>query len=63
MTRHLNAAQEYSSSRGLTMPQLHELSMGMPPITWKMVDAQQAVCGVMLNPVKLLGYCPTTAEG
>jgi hypothetical protein len=62
VTRHLHAAQEYGSSRGPTTPQLHELSMEMSSATWKMVDAQQAMGGVVLNPVKLLGSCPTIAE-
>ena len=46
------------------MPRLPELTMETaPPTTRKMMEAQQAMYGVVLNPLKLMGYCPTIAEG
>lgn len=46
------------------MPRLPELTLGTaPPTTRKMMEAQQAMYGVVLNPLKLMGYCPTIAEG
>jgi len=34
-----------------------------PPAIQKMMEVQQAMFGVVLNPIKLMGYCPTIAEG
>jgi hypothetical protein len=46
------------------MPRLPELTMETaPPATRKMMEAQQAMFGMVLNPIKLLGYCPTIVEG
>jgi hypothetical protein len=46
------------------MPRLPALTMETaPPTTRKMMEAQQAMDGVVLNPLKLMGYCPTIAEG
>jgi hypothetical protein len=46
------------------MPRLPELTMDTaPPGTRTMMEAQQAMFGLVLNPIKLMGYCPTIAEG
>ena len=46
------------------MPRLPELTMETaPPATRKLMEAQQAIFGMVLNPIKLLGYCPTIVEG
>ena len=46
------------------MPRLPELTMATaPPATRKLMEAQQAIFGMVLNPIKLLGYCPTIVEG
>jgi hypothetical protein len=34
-----------------------------PPATRKVMEAQQAMFGFVLNPIKLMGYCPTIVEG
>jgi hypothetical protein len=50
--------------RRSTMPRLPELTMETaPPTIRKMMEAQQAMYGAVLNPLKLMGYCPTIAEG
>jgi hypothetical protein len=50
--------------RRSTMPRLPELTMEIaPPTIRKMMEAQQATYGAVLNPLKLMGYCPTIAEG
>jgi hypothetical protein len=46
------------------MPRLPELTIDTaPPETRTMMEAQQAMFGLVLNPIKLMGYCPTIAEG
>jgi hypothetical protein len=46
------------------MPRLPELTLETaPPATRKLMEAQQAMFGMVLNPLKLLGYCPTIVEG
>ena len=46
------------------MPRLPELTLETaPPATRKIMEAQQAMLGMVLNPIKLLGYCPTIVEG
>ncbi len=46
------------------MPRLPELSIEMAPsATRKMMQAQQDIFGAVLNPTKLMGYCPTIAQG
>ena len=46
------------------MPRLPELTLETAsPATRKMMEAQQAMFGMVLNPIKLLGYCPTIVEG
>ena len=44
------------------MARLPELSIDTaPPATQKMMEAQQKMFGTILNPTKLMGYCPTIA--
>ena len=46
------------------MPRLPELTIDTaPPETRTMMEAQQAMFGLVLNPIKLMGYCPTIVEG
>ena len=46
------------------MARLPELSIDTaPPATQKMMEAQQKMFGTILNPTKLMGYCPTIAAG
>ena len=46
------------------MPRLPELTLETaPPAIRKIMEAQQAMFGMVLNPIKLLGYCPTIVEG
>ena len=46
------------------MPRLPELTIETaPPATRQMMEAQQAMFGMVLNPIKLLGYCPTIVAG
>jgi hypothetical protein len=46
------------------MPRLPELTLETAPSTTrKLMEAQQALFGTVLNPIKLLGYCPTIVEG
>jgi hypothetical protein len=46
------------------MPRLPELTMDTAPAaTRKMMEAQQRALGMVLNPIKLMGYCPTIVEG
>jgi hypothetical protein len=46
------------------MPRLPELTMETaPPTTRQMMETQQDMYGVVLNPLKLMGYGPTIAEG
>jgi hypothetical protein len=46
------------------MPRLPELTIDTaPPAIQKTMRAQQAMFGTVLNPTKLMGYCPTIAEG
>jgi hypothetical protein len=46
------------------MPRLPELTIETaPPATRKMMEAQQTMLGMVLNPIKLMGYCPTVVEG
>jgi hypothetical protein len=46
------------------MPRLPELAIeAAPPATRQMMEAQQAMFGMVLNSIKLLGYCPTIVEG
>ena len=46
------------------MPRLPELTIDTaPPATQKVMEAQQAMFGFVLNPIKLMGYCPTIVEG
>lgn len=46
------------------MPRLPELTMETaPPTIQKMIEAQQAMYGVVLNPIKLMSYYPTIAAG
>jgi hypothetical protein len=46
------------------MPRLPELTIdAAPPSTRTMTEAQQAMFGMVLNPIKLMGYCPTIVEG
>lgn len=46
------------------MPRLPELTPETaPPATRKMMQTQQSMFGAVLNPTKLMGYCPTIAEG
>ena len=46
------------------MPRLPELPLETAPAaTQKAMAAQQARFGFVLNPTKLLGYCPTIFEG
>ena len=46
------------------MPRLPELTLETaPPATRQAMEAQQAMFGFVLNPIKLMGYCPTIVEG
>lgn len=46
------------------MPRLPELTIDTAPVAIrKVMEAQQAFFGFVLNPTKLLGYCPSIAEG
>jgi hypothetical protein len=46
------------------MSRLPELTLETaPPTVRQMMEAQQATYGVVLNPLRLMGYCPTIAEG
>jgi hypothetical protein len=46
------------------MPRLPELTIDTAPAaTQKAMEAQQAIFGFVLNPLKLMGYCPTIVEG
>jgi hypothetical protein len=46
------------------MPRLPELTVETaPPATRKMMQAQLDSLGTVLNSTKLMGYCPTIAEG
>ena len=46
------------------MPRLPELIVDTAlPATQKMMQAQQATFGFVFNSIKLMGYCPTIAEG
>jgi hypothetical protein len=46
------------------MPRLPELTIETaPPTIQKLMEAQQATFGFVLNPTKLMGYCPTIVEG
>jgi hypothetical protein len=50
--------------RRSTMPRLPELTIETaPPTTRQMMETQQDMYGVVFNPLKLMGYCPTIAEG
>ena len=46
------------------MPRLPELTLETaPPTIRQMMETQQAMDGAVLNSLKLMGYCPTIAEG
>lgn len=46
------------------MPRLPELTIETAPSSIrKIMEAQQAMFGMVLNPIKLMGYCPTIVEG
>ncbi len=46
------------------MPRLPELEIDdAPPPVRATMEAQQRLFGFVLNPTKLMGYCPTIAEG
>jgi hypothetical protein len=46
------------------MPRLPELTVDTAPAaTQKIMQAQQRALGMMLNPTKIMGYCPTIVEG
>ena len=46
------------------MPRLPELTPETaPPATRTMMEAQEKIYGSILNPLKLMGYCPTIVEG
>jgi hypothetical protein len=46
------------------MPRLPELTIDTAPAaTRKAMEAQQAMFGFVLNPLKVMGYCPTIVEG
>ena len=46
------------------MPRLPELDIenAMPPVR-EMMEAQERLFGFVLNPIKMMGYCPSIAEG
>jgi hypothetical protein len=46
------------------MPRLPELTMDTAPAAiQKAMEAQHALFGFVLNPIKVMGYCPTIVEG
>jgi hypothetical protein len=46
------------------MPRLPELTIDTAPAaTRKIMEAQQAALGTVLNSTRLMGYCPTIVEG
>jgi hypothetical protein len=46
------------------MPRLPELTIDTAaPVIQRLMEAQQARFGFVLNPMKLMGYCPTIVEG
>jgi hypothetical protein len=46
------------------MPRLPELTLDTAPATTrKIMEAQQAALGTVLNTTRLMGYCPTIVEG
>ncbi|NNL84873.1 MAG: hypothetical protein HKP27_04430 [Myxococcales bacterium] len=46
------------------MPRIPELSVAdAAPAVQKMMAAQEAYFGFVLNPTKLMGHCPTIVEG
>jgi hypothetical protein len=46
------------------MPRLPELTLETaPPAIWKMMEAHQAMFGMVLNSIKLMGYCPRSLKG
>jgi len=46
------------------MPRLPELGIDdAAPAVQEMMAAQERLFGFVLNPTKLMGYCPTIAEG
>ena len=46
------------------MSRLPELTIETaPPTIQKLMEAQQATFGFVLNPMKLMGYCPTIVAG
>lgn len=46
------------------MPRLPELKKeDAAPTVRRMMEAQEEVFGFILNPIKMMGYCPTIAEG
>jgi hypothetical protein len=46
------------------MSRLPELTMETaPPATRKLMAAQEKIFGMVLNPTKIMGYCPSIAEG
>ncbi len=46
------------------MPRLPELTLeSAAPAIQKMMEAQQAHFGFVLNPIKIMGHCPSIVEG
>ncbi len=46
------------------MPRIRELSKSeAAPSVAKMMSAQEDYFGFVLNPLKVMGFCPTIAEG
>ena len=46
------------------MPRLPELTFDTAdPATQKLMQAQEAFFGVILNPTKIMGYCPSIVDG